>query len=190
VLLRDRGITALCDLCEPVALPREAVITRPVVGRDVRTGLHRVQHEAFQRFCRAVKSDLEAEAPGIEPTPTREGLAGIALPLVRLALARLDRSHYQRLMVLSPALAARPAPNPSFVDLDREHPSDTVAIGAHHRPTEFVQNLESCFVALQAQLPLELHCTHTWRLARHEGRSPKPDRDRCVRPLHDRVGSK
>jgi hypothetical protein len=51
VLLRDVGIAALRDLREPVALLREVVVARPVVGRDVRTWLHRVKHEALQRFC-------------------------------------------------------------------------------------------------------------------------------------------
>lgn len=62
------------------------------------------------------------------------------------------------------------------------------AVGAHHRHTELVQNLEGCLVALQAELRLELHSAHSGYLARHEVRGQKPDRDRCVRALHDRVG--
>ena len=41
MLLRDVGIATLHDLREPVAQFREVVVARPVVGRDVRTWLHR-----------------------------------------------------------------------------------------------------------------------------------------------------
>jgi len=133
---------------------------------------------------------VETEAPSVQATPTRECLAGISFPLVLFAFALLDRAHYQRLVVLSAPLAARPTPNPCFVDLDREAPSDAVAIRAHHRHTELVQDLEGRLVALEAELPLELHSAHAGRLARHDVSGPKPDRDRRVRPLHDRVGRK
>jgi hypothetical protein len=133
---------------------------------------------------------METQAPSVEAAPTRECLAGISFPLVLFALALLDRSYYQRLVVLSAPLAARPAPDQRLVDLDPEVTSDAVAIGAHHRHTELVQDLEGRLVALQAELPLELHSAHAGRLARHEVRGPKPDRDWCVRPLHDRGGRK
>ena len=190
VLLRDVRIATLRDLREPVALLREMVVARPVVGCDVRTRLHRVKHEALQRFRRAVRSDVETQAPSVEATSARKCLAGIPFPLVLFALALLDRANDKRLVMLSSPLAARPAPDQRLVDLDREVTSYAVTIRAHHRYTELVQNLEGCLVAIQAELPLELHSAHAGRLARHEVRGPKPDRDRRMRALHDRGGRK
>ena len=188
VLFRNVGIAALRDLREPVALLCELDVARPVVGRDVRTWLHRVNHEALKRFRRAVRSDVQTQAPSVEATTTRECLARIPCPLVLFALALLDRAHDQRLVVLSAPLAARAAPDPRLIDLNREVTANAVAIRAHHRYTQLVQDLEGRFVALQTELPLELHSAHARRLARHEVRSPKPDRDRRVRALHDRAG--
>ncbi len=50
MLLCDVGVAALRNLGESVALQREVVVARPIVGRDVRTWLHRVKHEALKRF--------------------------------------------------------------------------------------------------------------------------------------------
>lgn len=110
------------------------------------------------------------------------------MPLVHFALALLDRAYDQRLVVPSAPFAARTAPDPRLVDLDREATSDAVTIRAHHRHTQLVQNLEGRLVAFQAELPLELHSAHAGGLTRYEVRGPKPDRDQHVRALHDRVG--
>ena len=127
---------------------RKVVVARPVVGREVRTGLHRVQHEALQRFCRAVRSDAKTEAPSVGAAPTRERFAGISFPLFLVALALLDRSYDQRLVVRPTPLTTRPPPDPGLVDLDREVTSDAVAIRTHHGHTELVQDLEGHLIAL------------------------------------------
>ena len=188
VLLRDVRIATLRDLREPVALLGEVVVARPVVGCDASTRLHRVKNEALQRFRRAVRSDVETQAPSVEATSARKCLAGIPFPLILFALALLDRANDNCLVMLSSPLAARPAPDQRLIDLDREVTSYAVTIRAHHRYAEFVQNLEGCLVAIQAELPLELHSAHAGGLARHEVCGPKPDRDRRMCALHDRVG--
>ena len=48
VLLRDVGVAALRDLRKMVALFRELVVARPVIGCNLRARLHRVNHEALQ----------------------------------------------------------------------------------------------------------------------------------------------
>src|ERR1700674_39176 len=48
VLLRDVGVAALRDLRKMVALFRELVVARPVIGCKDRARLHRVNHEALQ----------------------------------------------------------------------------------------------------------------------------------------------
>ena len=147
VLFCNVGITALRDLRELVTLLRELDVARPVVGRDVRPWLHRVTHEALKRFCRAVRSDLQTQAPGVKACATRKSLARILCLLVLFALALLDRAHDQRLVVLSAPLTARTAPDPRLIDLNREITANAVAIRTHHSYTQLVQDLEGCFVA-------------------------------------------
>ena len=110
---------------------------------------------------------MQTHTPSVEATATRKCLARLPCPLVVFALA---------------------APDPRLIDLNREVTANAVEIRAHHRYTQLVQDLEGRFVALQTELPLDPHSAHARRLARHEVRSPKPDRDRRVRALHDRAG--
>jgi hypothetical protein len=72
----------------------------------------------------------------------RECLVRIPRRLILFALALLERTHHQRLVVLFAPLGACTTSDPCLVYLDWEIAANAAAVWTHHGGTEFVQDLE------------------------------------------------
>ncbi len=156
-------------------------------GPPERRARHDGAHdESAQRFSGAVRGYGKANATSIS------AILPIVLSRARLPVADFDGSGHQRLVVDAPALAACLSANIGFVHLDMfaRRATDPVLIGSHHGGTQLVQDAEGRLVAGQAELPLELHRRHAWRLTGDQIGSPKPCAERHMAPLHHRANQK
>ena len=94
-----------------------------------------------------------------------------ALPLVelgsRLALAHFNGAGDKKPVVNSPALAARAAANPGFVNFNMLAglAADPVPVRPNHASAELVEDLKGGLVAGEPDLALELFSRHAERLA-------------------------
>lgn len=120
---------------ELVALAGEFVVTGPVVRRDARARLDRLQCECLERLCRPVRDDTQPQTPRVEATATRKRSARsqVAIRLGLLAaLAPRDDTDNKRFMVLPAPFAMRAASETGLVHLDRERGADAIAVWTHH----------------------------------------------------------
>ena len=112
ILLSDLGVASLGDGEVFVAALGEAGIAGPIVGDDRRTRSNGALDKAAERFRAAVWHDSESDTSGV----------ATALPLIelgsRLALSHFNGAGDKKLVVNAPALAARAAADPGFVDFD------------------------------------------------------------------------
>ena len=183
-LFGNFGIAAFGDRMVVVAPLPQAGIAAPIVGDDQRTRHDGVVDEAAQGNGAAVGDDGQSHATSVAT------VFPLVLRRARLAMTNFDSGGHQCFVVDAPALAARPSPDPRFIDLDmliRPSP-DTVLVRPHHAGAQFVQDAEGGFVSCQPKLPLKLNRRHARCLAGDEISGPKPDAERRMAALHDRAG--
>jgi hypothetical protein len=77
--------------------------------------------------------------------------------------------------------------NEAFVHFDGIFAADLVAFWPNHARAQLVEDLERCFVAGQAKLPLKLQGGLAGRLGRYHIRTPEPCGKRRVCGLHHGV---
>jgi hypothetical protein len=101
-------------------------------------------------------------------------------------VSNFNSGDYQRLVMNTPAFAARSSANPCFVDLDMliREPADPVLIGAYHRGAQFMEKAKCRLIPIQAKLTLQLDRRHAGGLARDQVSSPEPDAERDVASFH------
>ena len=182
ILLSDLGVASLGDGEVFVAALGEAGIAGPIVGDDRRTRSNGALDKAAERFRAAVWHDSESDTSGV----------ATALPLIelgsRLALSHFNGAGDKKLVVNAPALAARAAADPGFVDFDMVAglAADAVLIRPNHTSAELVEDLKGGFVTGKPDLALELCGRHAGRLAGNQIGRPEPYAQRRMGALHDR----
>ena len=182
ILLSDLGVASLGDGEVFVAALGEAGIAGPIVGDDRRTRSNGTLDKAAERFRAAVWHDSESDTSGV----------ATALPLIelgsRLALSHFNGAGDKKLVVNAPALAARAAADPGFVDFDMVAglAADAVLIRPNHTSAELVEDLKGGFVTGKPDLALELCGRHAGRLAGNQIGRPEPYAQRRMGALHDR----
>lgn len=175
---RDSGV-------QIVALGK-ADVAVPVVGDNGGAWHHGAFDETAQRFGASIRHQGESNTPGVPP----------GLPLVAaagtLALTDFDGAGHEDHVVDAAPLAARTAAHVGFIGLDDCFglTANSVLIRPHHADAQLVKNLEGRLVARQSELPLELNSRYAGRLTGDQVRRPEPNRERCVRALHDGAGRK
>ena len=73
-------------------------------------------------------------------------------------MAHLNGAGDQNLVVNAPTFAACPTAAPAFVHFDMlvRTAADAVLVRANHSGAQFVENLKSCLITGDPELPLEL----------------------------------
>ena len=106
-------------------------------------------------------------------------------------MAHLNGTGDQNLVVNAPTFAACPTADPAFVHLDMlvRTATDAVLVRANHSCAQFVENLKSCLITCNPELPLELDGRHTGGMAGDQVGGPEPSGQRRVAALHDRADS-
>ena len=182
-LLSHFGITAFGDGVMVIATRLEAGVGAPIVSDEQGSGCDGILGEAAQRVGAAVLGDGKSKPTGIAAIlPFVLGSAG-------LAMADLDGSGNQRLVMDAPAFTARPAADPSLVHFNMgfRQSADPIAVRSDHTGAEFVEKPKRCLIPAQSKLPLELDGRHAGRLTGEQIRSPEPGRERHMATLHDRT---
>src|SRR5450432_233433 len=182
-LFGNFGITAFSNRMVVVAPLAQAGIAAPIVGDDQRTRHYGILDKAGQGLGAAVGYNDQSHSPGIAT------VLSLVLRRPRFPAANLDSGGHQRFVVDASALAARPAADPGFIDLDMlfRPTTDTVLVRPHHAGAQFMQDAEGGFVSCQPKLPLKLNRRHARRLAGDEIRGPEPDTEWRMTALHNRA---
>jgi hypothetical protein len=153
---------ALDETAVLVAPLRKRCVTWADISHNYGPRLDRSLNEAAQRVCIAILNDFHPQSSRITRTET-----GRRRTLFWLPPQKLNGCYYQSLVY--PVAATRCSADPRLVHLDvvllAEITADAAVIGADHSGPQFVQDLESCFVSGEADLPLKLNSRKTWRQA-------------------------
>ena len=106
-------------------------------------------------------------------------------------MAHLNGAGDQNLAVNAATLAACPTADPAFVYLDMlvRAATDAVLVRAHHPGAQFVENLKSCLITRNTELPFELDGRHAGGMAGDQVGGPEPSGQRRVAALRDRADS-
>src|SRR5450631_933183 len=189
----DDGQELLCHFGIPtfgngvviVAALSQARVAAPIVRNDQRPWSNGATDKSAKRFGASVSGDCQPNAPRIAPIPT------LVLRGSRLSMAHLNGAGDQNLVVHASTFAARPATDPAFVHLDMlvRTATDAVLVRANHSGAQFVENLKSCLISRNPELPLELHGRHAGGMAGDQVGGPEPRAQRRVAALHDRADS-
>jgi hypothetical protein len=139
----------------------QARVAAPIVRDDQCPRGDGATHKSAKRFGASVSGDRQPNASGIAPIPS------FVLRGSRLPVADFDGAADQNLVVNTPAFAARSATDPAFVHLDMlvRTATDAVSIRANHSGAQFVENLKSCLITCNPELPSELHGRHAGGMA-------------------------
>src|SRR5665213_52553 len=184
----DDGQELLCHFGIPtfgngvvvVAALSQTRVAAPIVGNDQCPRSDGATHKSAKRFGASVSGDCQPNAPRIAPIPS------LVLRGSGLSMAHLNGAGDQNLVVHAPTFAARSASDPAFVHLDMlvRTATDAVPIRANHSGAQFVENLKSCLITRNAELPLELDGRHAGGMAGNQVGGPEPGGQRRVAALH------
>lgn len=179
-LFGNLRVAALGDGDVPIPSVGEIVVTFPVISNNTCVWLNRLLNEAAKRLRAPVWYNGETDAPCVPP----------ALPLVelgaRLALANLNSTSHNALIVNATAFAACPPADISLIDLDVliGFAANPVLSGPHHAGAELVEDLECRLIAGQPKLSLKLYRRYSRRLTGNQIGSPEPEVKGRMRPFH------
>src|ERR1700737_395229 len=137
ILFGYQRIAALRNREMFVAATGEAAITGPVVSNNGRPWRNGFLNEAAKRSCATIRHNGESNTASVSPTFARVELGA------GLALADFYSTSNKDFVVNATAFAARPATDPSLIDLDVPAwvATNPVLIRAHHAGAELVKNL-------------------------------------------------
>jgi len=163
-----------------VSYLRKPRVTGPSIGAHDSAVDNVLFDKSGERFGAPIRNDAKAQ-------PSRIDTASVFLAIF-LTGPNLDRSDDKSLMVDAAPLAARLAPDKTFVDLDGMLAAYCVPFRADHASTQLVKNLKRRFITTKGELALELDGRLSGDLCSHQIRAPKPRRKGRVARLHDRSG--
>ena len=183
---RDLRIAPFRDSGVEIVALGKADVAAPIVGDDGGARRHGAFDEAAQRLGTSVRHQGKPDATSVPPGLALVETAGT------LALVDFDGASHDDPVMHTAALAAGTAAQVGFIGLDDFSglTANSVLIRSHHADAQLVKYLEGSLVARQSELPLELNSRYAGRLTGDQGRRPEPNRERCVRALHDGAGGK
>jgi len=168
-----------------VAAHPQASVAAPIVRDDQRPRRDGALDKSTKRFGASVNSDRQPNAARIA------AIFSLVLRGSRLSMANLDGAGDQDLVVNASAFAACSTADPAFVYLDMliRTATDAVLVRADHSGAQLMENLKSCLITRDPELPLKLDGRHAGGLAGDQVGSPEPGGQRRVAALHDRTDS-
>lgn len=153
-----------------IALGREGTIAAPAVGMDDAAGSNRRFEESNQRCGGQILDDAEPDSTGA-------------------LTADLNSTDYDRFGTVAQTPSSAPDFHPAHVGLiDLHLAADAISFRANHRPSQLLQQAPGGFVALEAELALQLNGRDTRRVGADQVGRRKPIPNGQARAMEHRAG--
>ena len=185
-LFSNLWIAPLRDSRMVIAVLGEPGVAAPIICDDSGARCHDASDEATQRIGTPIRHHREPYTPGIAT------ISAVIERAVALAVPYFNGSGHDRLVVHACTFPACAASHIGFVGLNvfTGLPTDSVLIRSHHADAQLVKYLKGSLVARQSELSLKLNSRHARCLTGDQISRPEPNRERCVRALHNGPGGK
>lgn len=160
-----------------VAEDREIILSLPAIGHDGAPRLYRSPDKGLKRRFASIRHSRETEAARVTLAFT------FAVWLYQHS--NFDGRCNQHLVSDAPSFSMCSPADKGLVNLNMPVRSYSFSLGSDHRPPEFVQNLEGCFVSFDPELALKLNRRQPRGMACHKVSSPKPNPKWRSGPVHN-----